>query len=120
VAGLRPLDLLWLLADPAQRQHEAVEAFLDSLEVNFDRLGVLQGLPTLGPRIVPDLVGRLQRHAVAKRGLQYRYRDLLFETEWFGELYAVVPSPLQRYALRQLEKSRKDLLETLQKRKREK
>jgi len=79
--GYVPLDLLWLLTNPALPQHEAVEAFLDALEARFDRLGGLQGLPTLGPRITPYLIDRLRRHAVEKRSLRYRYRDLLFETD---------------------------------------
>lgn len=78
--GYVPLDVLWLLTDPSQRQGEAVEAFLDALETNVDRRRVLQGLPTLGPRIVPYLVDRLRRHAEGRRGLRYRYRDLLIET----------------------------------------
>lgn len=78
--GYVPLDVLWLLTDPTQRQDEAVEAFLDALEANFERLGILQGLSTLGPRIAPYLVDRLRRHAEGRSGLRYRYRDLLIET----------------------------------------
>lgn len=78
--GYVPLDVLWLLTDPSQRQDEAVEAFLDALEASFERLRVLQGLSTLGPRIVRYLVDRLRRHAEGKGGLRYRYRDLLIET----------------------------------------
>lgn len=77
--GYVPLDVLWLLADSSQRQDEAVEALLDALETNFDRLGILQGLSTLGPRIVVYLVNRLGRHAKESSGLRYRYRDLLIE-----------------------------------------
>lgn len=70
--GYVPLDVLWLLADPAASRGEDVLGLLQLFED-----GLLVQISTLGGRIVPHIIARLRQIAGESRYQEIRYLKML-------------------------------------------
>jgi hypothetical protein len=96
----------------------------DVREAAKDALEAIRTHHKVGP-LVEALRGEgdpARRWALVDAALEIGYPGVVSRygrDRWFGEMYAIVPPALQRHALKQLEKRRKELREALQKKKRE-
>lgn len=75
--GYVPLDVLWLLAEPAFKLDQAVAAFLSRIDRGFNDRNLLKQIFTLGPRIVPHLFARLAEVAQEKGHRLHDYVGLI-------------------------------------------
>lgn len=72
--GYVPMDVLWLMTDPAVPREQDVLGLLEMIE-EFD--GLFAQISTLGDRIVPHIFARLRQIAGDSSYLEIRYLEML-------------------------------------------